>query len=175
MMNKEERKALVTSVVPLIYKKVHKYTKGWKNTVLTDELVTEATFAAIEAANTWDESKGKFTTYVNRPIDWAISVFFKRKTHKGDRVESAGIENGEEVISWLTSSERPLDEQVFIERAIEALQNVPHKHRAAIELWMNAEHSKSKEHEKLGITPQAFHQRIRKGVSIIHKQLNIEI
>lgn len=71
---------LVLSILPFIYKKANKYSHCPD---VVDELVQEGVIGAYKALETWDESKGKFITYADDAIRWAMCRWFKSQQYKG--------------------------------------------------------------------------------------------
>lgn len=158
---------LVESILPYIYKKANKYAKGCPE--IAEELVSEGTIGALEAAKTWDESKGKFITYADDAITWAMCAYFKRQTRKGWNI----LNNCEDDIDldYLPSTQPTQYDDVCAEELNQICLSLRDTQKETIMLYKDCDGSPKRFAHKLGISEQAVNQRLRIIVRDIQQQL----
>ena len=77
MRAKEEKDALVTDNMNLVYWVLHTY---YPNHVKNEDVVQEGMLGLVIAADTWDETKSKFSTYATVCILNQIRPYFRRES-----------------------------------------------------------------------------------------------
>lgn len=163
------KKQLVTSIVPMIFRKANTYAKKHGLVEYADELASEGAIAAMECVNSWDESKGKLTTYADDAINWAFAGWVKTRNRKGYNI----LNNVEQDINldYLPTKQLSQYDRILREQVVEAFKALSDSQQETVRVYIQCDASPRKMAQHLGICEQAVDQRMRVIIKNIRKIL----
>lgn len=76
MISNEEREKLITDNMRLVYYLISRY---YPNCISNEDVIQEGMLGLVQAADNWDETKSKFSTYASIRILGSVRDYFKKE------------------------------------------------------------------------------------------------